>query len=247
MEKLSTYSYAVEPFSEDFAGCISWGNFGNQILRCATQHATEHGFGYKQMIRFHHAWVLSRLAIEMKAMPQTGESFSISTWVSRLYHQFTDRHFCIARPDGTVIGNASSIWALIDTRTRMPADLTQLPDGGFTNVLMPERPAPVAPMGRIRLKNPALAHTHRAAYTDLDINGHVNSIRYIELLLNSFPAAKLKEHQPSRIEVAYCLEAFDGDLLNVYTGTDEKNPSRNLFEIRKDETETVVKASITLS
>lgn len=248
MIKTSTYRHSVEPFSEDCLGNLSWGNLGNLILRTATLHATEHGFGYRQMIQVHHAWVLSRLVIEMPVLPRTGEDFDITTWVDRLYRQFTDRHFTLTRPDGTVLGCATSIWALIDTETRQPADLTRLPDGGFTAALVPDRPAPCAPMGRVRLRNPQPAGTHRAAYTDLDINGHVNSIRYLELLLNTYGAAQLREHPVRRVELAYCLESYEGDELQIVTDTDPADERRRLFEIRKSPGgDTVVKAAITLA
>lgn len=246
MTKTSTYPQAVEPFTEDCCGNLSWGNLGNLILRCATLHATEHGFGYRQMIKLHHAWVLSRLVIDMETLPRTGEEFAITTWVERLYRQFTDRHFTITRPDGTLLGCASSIWALIDTHTRQPADLTHLPDGGFTEALVPERPAPCAPMGRVRLRQPQLIATHRAAYTDLDINGHVNSIRYLELLLNAYGAEQMRLHPVKRIELAYCLESYEGDELHILSDTDPKDASRRLFEIHKAATgDTIVKAAIT--
>lgn len=244
--KLSTYPYKVEPFSEDYLGNLAWGTLGNLILRCATLHATEHGFGYRQMIKVHHAWVLSRLVIEMDTLPHTGDAFSISTWVDRLYRQFTDRHFDISRPDGTPYGHATSIWSLIDTSTRLPADLTQLPDGGFTSVLLPERPSPIAPMGRIRLKAPQEAFTHRAAYTDLDLNGHVNSIRYLELLINTYESTELKAHPIRRIEMAFCLEAYEGQELKVMTEADPVNPLRRLFEIVRGE-DVIIRAAITRS
>lgn len=244
MQKFSQYHYTVEPFSEDFCGNLSWGNLGNLILRCASLHAGEHGFGYNEMIAIQHGWVLSRLVIEMDELPRTGEAFTIETWVDRLYRQFTDRHFSILRSDGTAYGYATSIWSLIDMQTRQPADLTKLPDGGFTKVLIPERPAPIPAMERIRLKSPTLVATHQAVYTDLDINGHVNSIRYIELLLNRYPAVKLKELTPHRIEMAYCLEAYCGDMLEIYHATDNTRPNRDLYEIRKASGEVVVKGCI---
>lgn len=244
MQNLSQYNYVVEPFSEDYCGNIAWGTLGNMILRCASMHAGEHGFGYRQMIAVHHAWVLSRLVIEVDALPRTDEHFGIQTWVDRLYRQFTDRHFSIVRPDGTAYGHATSIWALIDTSTRQPADLTQLPDGGFTSALMPDRPSPIAPMGRIRMKQPVLVETHRASYTDLDINGHVNSIRYIELLLNQFSPQTMKEHPVYRIEMAYCLESYCGDELEIWHEVDGQNPMRHLFEIRKPSGEVIVKAAL---
>lgn len=245
MEKSSQYHYIVEPFSEDVSGQLSWGNLGNILLRCASLHAGEHGFGFKQMIAIHHAWVLSRLVIEVEAMPRTAEPFTIETWVDRVYRQFTDRHFSILRPDGSAYGHATSTWSLIHTESRQPADLTKLPDGGFTSTLIPERPSPIAPMGRLRPTKLERVKSHQAVYTDLDINGHVNSIRYLELLLNTYEPHYLNAHPVRRIEMAYSLEAHFGDTLHIYKEQDPQDSRRVLFEIRKgDDDVVVVKAGI---
>lgn len=246
MEKTSQYKYSVEPFSEDFCGNLSWGFLGNLLLRCASMHAGEHGFGYQQMIKMRHAWVLSRLVIEMDELPRTGEDFSIVTWVSRVYRQFTDRHFSVLRPDGTAYGHATSIWSLIDTETRQPADLTKLPDGGFTDILIPERPAPIAQMGRVRLNNPELVAKHKAAYTDLDINGHVNSIRYIEMMLDRFPATGAKEQPVRRIEMAYSQEAYCGDELQILQALTPADSNCRLFKITNEAGQTITKGSISV-
>ena len=105
MEKASCYQYKVEPFSEDVRGNLSWGNL---ILRCASLHAGNHGFGYSEMIASKQVWVLSRLVIEMDSLPKTNEEFSIKTWVDRVYRQFTDRHFSVLRPDGSAYGRLDS-------------------------------------------------------------------------------------------------------------------------------------------
>lgn len=246
-QKSSRYPYVVEPFTEDYCGNLSWSRLGNLILRCASMHAGEHGFGYTQMQAVHHAWVLSRLVIEMQQPLLTGQQFSIETWVDRIYRQFTDRHFTLRLEDGSVCGHATSTWSLIDTASRQPADLTRLADGGFTHVLIADRPAPIAPLGRIRLKHPQQVDTHRAAYTDLDINGHVNSIRYIDLLLNQFNPEQLRENPVRRIEMAYCLEAYWGDTLSVFRDDDPNDPARSLYEIKKDGDEVVVRGSLQLS
>ena len=85
---------------------------------------------------------------------------------------------------------------------------------------------------RIRLKSPQLVATHKAVYSDLDINGHVNSIRYLEMLIDHFTAEQLRATPIRRVEMAYCLEAYCGDTLDIYHDLDPKNPSRHLFEIR---------------
>ena len=71
-------------------------------------------------------------------------------------------------------------------------DLAELPNGGFSSALI-EKEIPIAGPGRIRLKNTENAvRTRQAYYTDLDINGPVNSIRYIDDLLQFYqePSAK---------------------------------------------------------
>lgn len=239
---ISKYDFAVEPFSEDCLGCLSWPLLGNLILRAATLHATEHGFGYKQVINFNHAWVLSRLTIDMDEMPRTAEAYSITTWVDRLYRQFTDRHFAILRPDGTAYGYATTVWALIDITSRRPTMLDQLPDGGFNAALVPDLPCPVSAPARHRMKNPVKVSEHRANYTDLDINGHVNSIRFVELLLARYSKADMEAHPVKRIEMTYAYEGYCGELLSVYE--EHVDSLTTLYEVKKEDGTTAVKGVI---
>ena len=147
---ISKYHFTVEPFSEDYRGNLSWGTLGNLLLRCASLSAGTFGFGYEQVVQRRLAWVLSRLIIDVPAMPRTGEQFEIQTWVKSVYRQFTDRHYAIMRPDGTAYGYAVSTWALINIDTRQPVDLSQMPDDQLWQCIVPEREAPIAPPTRLR-------------------------------------------------------------------------------------------------
>ena len=189
---ISRYHYNVEPFTEDALGNLSWGRLGNLILRCASLHAGEHGFGFDDMVKQGRVWVLSRLVIEMDEMPRTNDDLYIETWVGRAYRRFTDRHFSVMRADGTAYGHATSVWALIDLQTRQSADLEALPDGGLQPFVVADRPLPIAPPSRLpRLADSRPVAIHKAAFTDLDINGHVNSIRLLEMILDRFTLEEL--------------------------------------------------------
>lgn len=239
------YDFCVEPFSEDYAGCLSWGTLGNHLLRCSSLHAGTHGFGYDQMQAIRHAWVLSRLVLEISHMPRSGEKYGIRTWVDRIYRQFTDRHYAIVGEGDTVYGYGSSVWALIDVDSRQPADLEHLPDGGFTHALLPGTAAPIKGPGRIRLREATPAFTHTARYTDLDINGHVNSIRYIEMVLDLFPTSVLDTQTVRRVEMAYCSESYCGDRLTLFH--EEQAPGIHAVEIRKEGGDTAAKALVHLA
>lgn len=216
MEKSEKFGYAVEPFSEDFTGRLSWRELGNKILAAAGMHADNRGFGMKQLQPRGRAWVLSRMTIEMPQMPMVGEPYVVETWIRSIYRTFTDRCFAILRPDGSAYGYAYTTWALIDTATRVPVNLEALPDGGFAAWADGQKPCEVAPFSRIRVKTPEPARVITAYYGDIDINHHVNSIRYIEHVLDLFPAKVYLSHGVFGIEIAYHGEAHYGDRLALY-------------------------------
>ncbi len=228
--KKTTFPLSVEPFQEDYSGRLSWANFGNLVLRCASLHAEENGFGITYMQEHHQGWVLSRLALEMTEMPASLEPYSITTWVSKIFRQFTDRNFSIEGPDGKIYGYGISTWALIDYETRQPVNLENLEHGGFSACLLEEVP-PISTYARARVKNEELAGTHDCCFTDLDLNGHVNSIRYVDMGMNLFPLEWHREHPLRRIELAFGLEGHCGDHLEIL----KENLGDNRFavEIRR--------------
>ena len=59
-----------------------------------------------------------------------------------------------------------------------------------------------------------------AKYSDIDINGHVNSIRYIEHILDLFPIEMYRERRIRRFEMAYVAESYYGDELTLFMDDD---------------------------
>lgn len=214
--KIGRYSYEVEPFQEDYTGHLSWGFLGNHLLKCASFHANEHGFGMVRLNESDHAWVLSRMVIEMNRIPRTGERYTIETWISSVYRLFTDRCFSFVGEGGEILGYAYTIWAMINMDTRQPVDITQLADTGFQGLIDTEKSCPVRKPSRIRVKNTEPVRTVQTYYSDIDINNHVNSIRYIEHVLDLFPKERYEKQRISRLEVAYNVESYCGEPLSFY-------------------------------
>ena len=53
-------------------------------------------------------------------------------------------------------------------------------------------------------------------YHDIDINGHVNSIKYIEHVIDLWDIPWYREHRIKRFDIAYVAETHQGDKLNFY-------------------------------
>lgn len=239
--KIGAYSFVAEPFHVDFTGRLTMGVLGNHLLNCAGFHATERGFGIATLNESNYTWVLSRLAIELEEMPLQYESFSVQTWIENVYRLFTDRNFAILNKDGKPIGYARSIWAMISMDTRKPADLLSLHNGSIVDYIC-QKECPIEKPGRIKVNQKELAGEVVTKYSDIDINGHVNSIRYIEHILDLFPLEIFREKRIRRFEMAYNAESYYGDTLAFY----KEQVSENEYdiEVKKNGQEVVVRSKV---
>jgi acyl-ACP thioesterase len=118
---------------------------------------------------------------------------------------------------GLVLGYGRSIWAMIDTTTRQPTDLFSIDDGAINNWIEKEKPCPIDKGGRVRMSDQAeLVREIDTYYNDVDINGHINSVKYIEHVLDLWPIDWYRDHAIRRFEIAYVAEAHAGDRLAFY-------------------------------
>ena len=61
-----------------------------------------------------------------------------------------------------------------------------------------------------------LVRTLDTYYHDVDVNGHVNSVKYIEHVLDLFPLDYYRTHKLRRFDIAYVAETYQGDQLHIY-------------------------------
>jgi acyl-ACP thioesterase len=153
----------------------------------------------------------------MTEMPRNYQHCQVSTWVESVMKLFTTRNFAIKDAEGNPMGYARSVWAMIDTETRRPCDLVTLYDGDLLNYVVSdeENVCPIEGHGRFRFREAQLVRTLTTCYSDIDINGHVNSIKYIEHILNLFSRQQM-ERGIKRFEIAYKAESYMGDTLSFY-------------------------------
>ena len=50
----------------------------------------------------------------------------------------------------------------------------------------------------------------------MDVNGHINSVKYIEHILDLWKLDRYREQQIRRFEIAYVAEGHGGDRLSFY-------------------------------
>ncbi|MBQ8047930.1 MAG: acyl-[Prevotella sp.] len=221
MDKLSKtgrYEFLSEPFHCDFGNRLFIGHLGNHLLNAADFHSNDRGFGMHYLNTIHKTWVLSRLAVEMNEMPEAYVRFAVETWVEGVMRFFTNRNFKIEdAKTGKVYGYGRSVWAMIDTETRQPTDLLAVRDGQIVSYIDKDKPCPMEKSGRVKIGESAeFVRSIDTYYNDVDINGHINSIKYIEHIADLWPVDWYRSHAIKRFEAAYVAEAHGGDRLHFY-------------------------------
>ncbi len=237
MDKVGSYTFLAEPFHCDFSGRLFMGHLGNHLLNAADFHSTDRGFGMKYLMTIQRSWVLSRLAIEMEEMPAQYTQFQVDTWVESAMRYFTSRNFAVHGADGKVYGYGRSIWAMIDTENRQPTDIFAIDHGAIEQWIYREKLCPIDKGGRVKMSDHAeLVSTIDTHYNDVDINGHINSVKYIEHVLDLWSLDWYRTHHIKRLEIAYVAEAHGGDQLLFYREADGAD-SYNVRITRADGTE----------
>ena len=239
--KVGHYNFVAEPFHVDFSGHLTMSVLGNHLLNCAGSHSTDRGFGIANLNEANYTWVLSRLAVELDEMPYQYENFSIQTWIENVYRLFTDRNFTILNKERRPVGYARSVWAMINLNTRKPADLLTLHGGSIADYIC-DKECPIEKPGRIKVDDCTPDTVYEAKYSDIDINGHVNSIKYIEHVLDLFPLEMYKEKRIKRFEVAYVAESYYGDTLSFYKQKISENEYN--VEVKKNGGEVVCRSKM---
>ena len=235
MDKVGRYLDMAEPFHCDFSHRLFMGHLGNHMLNAADFHSRDRGFGMDYLNSIKKTWVLSRLAIEMDEMPLQYEKFYVETWVESAMRYFTNRNFRVVaatddstlvtqHPSPKVYGYGRSIWAMIDTETRQPCNLLEVNNGSILEYVEKEKENPMAKLSRVKMdENAELVRTIETNYCDVDINGHINSVKYIEHVLDLFSLEWYKEHMLKRFDIAYGAESHGGNELSFYSEADEED------------------------
>ncbi len=201
----------------------------SRIIEIASVHANALGIGYAALIEKNVGWVLSRLSIEMRRYPAINEQYTVSTWIESYTRRFSERNFKICAADsGEVLGYARSVWVPMNFATRSLADLSV-----FDN-------SQIEPLGDLcemdkvrRIEMPAVAEEepYTFRYCDIDFNRHVNTVRYIDVLLNHWQLEHYDRHSIRRIDVFFHHESHFGQTATLRFAPDAACTDRTLCEI----------------
>ena len=204
------YEYEIKYQEVDGNKKLRLFNLENYLLEVAGTVADQLGFGIAQLHPKGLTWILTRLSLEMYELPTHCEKVRFETWIESNAHMLSTRNFRIYSDD-KLIGQCKSVWAVLDLQKREIVNIFDDP------IFADSVDGDVIEMARVRmttLPEPTGCMPHKIVYSDIDYNGHCNSCRYLQAMMDAY----LPDYygKKIRLDINYSKEVMLGDELQTY-------------------------------
>ena len=124
-------------------------------------------------------------------------------------------------------------FAMIDLKTRTAVDLNGDIGLRITECMLPDEQLAIRRIPSInRTTIDEVTFKRRPHYSDIDINGHMNSMRYIDHILDAMPIEYINSHDLTDIVVAYMQEGEATEELAY--GIKELAPDHYIAQVTKE-------------
>uniref|UniRef100_A0A1D1Y4G4 Acyl-[acyl-carrier-protein] hydrolase n=1 Tax=Anthurium amnicola TaxID=1678845 RepID=A0A1D1Y4G4_9ARAE len=176
------------------------------------------GFGATHgMIRNNLIWVVTKMQVQVDSYPIWGEVVEVDTWVGASGKNGMRRDWILrSHETGAVFARATSTWVMMHRDTRR---LSKLPE---------EVRAEISPwfIEKYAIKDDGAEKIIKLGDTakyvdsdlkprrsDLDMNHHVNNVKYVRWMLETIPDQFLESHQLCGISMEYRRECGSSDVV----------------------------------
>ncbi len=221
--------FRIRSYDADPNGRASLTALYSYLLESAGNHATAGGFGFEGMQALGLIWVLTRFKLVVDRYPDWGGKAGVETWAKGKDGPFYVRDYWLKDATGEVIGRATSSWAVLAADTHKPetkdifvGQFPQRPDREALGEKMTKLPA---------VEEPDFLSGYRVRWSDLDFNRHVNSMRYVEWILNGLDEATRFGRTFRSMEVNYLAETLLGEDIEIRVRKTPGSPDALLASI----------------
>jgi acyl-ACP thioesterase len=206
-EQIQIHSYDV-----DFEQQTTLEAICRSFLEAAWNHAEALGVGFGELAKENRLWVLARLLIKIDCYPNWSDIVTLNTWPRAAKSVFALREFELVDSAGKQLGGGSSAWVVLNANTKKPQRIEKMLERIRTS---PERLAVGLEPSKVASCSGAAVMTKSANYSDIDLNGHVNSGRYVGWILDAYDFEFHRTHQVQLLEINYLGETRGGETISI--------------------------------
>ncbi|XAR72297.1 Oleoyl-[acyl-carrier-protein] hydrolase [Bertholletia excelsa] len=176
------------------------------------------GFGATHgMMRNNLIWVVSRMQVEVDHYPIWGEVMEIDTWVGASGKNGMRRDWLLrGHATGLVFARATSTWVMMNKQTRRLSKMPEEVRSEISPWFIEKQAVKEDVNEKIeKLDNKAkyVNSDLKPKRSDLDMNQHVNNVKYVRWMLETIPDHFMEDHQLSGLILEYRRECGSSDVV----------------------------------
>lgn len=227
-----TTSYIVQTYDINKRRRMTVAALVKLMQEAAMQNVMQIKLSLWDLEKQHISWVLLRKNLRINRLPNIGERLKVCTYPVGFEKVFTFRDYKVFDEKGELIAYSSSSWLLLDTRTRRMSRIPQF-ILDYEKDLPPKsewlpRPASKIPV----LKNAGFEKKFRVNWHDLDFNGHLNNVYYLQWMLETVPDKLLESGTLKAFDIQYKLEGMWKD--SVISFSEKTGPAEYLHKLVRE-------------
>ncbi|MGE4469441.1 MAG: acyl-[acyl-carrier-protein] thioesterase [Desulfovibrio sp.] len=193
------------------------GTLANYLQEMAWNHAELLGYGRESLLEANVAWVMTRMRLRLERALLPGTDIRIRTWPSGRDKYLAYRDFVIMDGGGDEVGRCTTAWAHMDLEERRMVPLQEsapFPVDAYRSLLFEGRTVP-------RLRSAEYSAEIISRRSDLDVNGHVNNVHFMEWALESVPHFWVEAHDFYEMDISFRQECLAQETLSSFCVVNE--------------------------
>ncbi|KAL0013900.1 hypothetical protein SO802_000969 [Lithocarpus litseifolius] len=181
------------------------------------------GFGSTpEMCKKNLIWVVTRMQVVVDRYPTWGDVVQVDTSVGPSGKNGMRRNWLVRDyKTGEILTRASSVWVMMNKKTRKLSKIPEEVRGEIEPYFLDSDPVVEEDSRKLQKLDDNTADYVRTGlaprWSDLDVNQHVNNVKYIGWILESAPLPILESHELAAMTLEYRRECGKDSVLQSLT------------------------------
>ena len=204
----------TSPISESFClpnGALRIASFLRLIQETSIGGSAFLGDGVETLKAKNLYWVVMSYHFVVTRWPLANEKITIETYPGLTKAFIYPRHYVVYDEKGEIIVRGISLWAVLDHQSHKPT----IPPANGVAIAPVHKEGELPWPPRQVLEGLSVKENRLVRNSDLDFNGHMNNIRYVDFALDSDDLAFYSSHIPSEFQITFSSETTLGATMEI--------------------------------
>lgn len=188
-----------------------------------TYHSDIAGYGPNDIKKTGLSWVLLDWKLQVLKRPKYGQTLNVNTWGRTMKRTYTYRDFEIYDDENNLCVIGTSKWVLLDINT---GRITKISEEIYEKYEIEEKSVfKIEELDKLKVPETYASEiTYKVSRRDIDINGHMHNLYYLDLAYEVLPEEVYEKRPFDNVTIQYKKEVKIGDIIKCrYTFEEDKH------------------------